>query len=117
MNARVFVSFSSQPLDISLPELAYTHATQTTPIMMDKTSPRNDPYVLAYRYWEYMTEHPRRKRQLYNPYYEQLLANQPDPKPNATDDRSRAIRYAKKHYESFYEIRDIERIIQWLDAE
>ena len=76
---------------------------------------RRDLYVLAYRYWDYMTENPRRRRERCNPYYENLLANQPDPDVDATDDRSRAIRYAKKHYECFYEIRDVERIIGWLD--
>jgi hypothetical protein len=62
-----------------------------------------------------MIEHPRRKRENLNPYYEKLLANQPDPDKDATDDRSRAIRYAKEHYECYYEIRDIKRIVQWLD--
>jgi hypothetical protein len=62
-----------------------------------------------------MTEHPRRKLDLLNSYYEKLLANQPAPDKDATDDRSRAIRYAKKHYECFYEIRDTERIVKWLD--
>jgi hypothetical protein len=83
--------------------------------MAQKPPLRTDPYVLAYRYWEYMEQHPRRMRERLNPYYENLLANQPDPDPDATDDRSRAVRYAKEHYESFYEIRDIKRIIQWLD--
>jgi hypothetical protein len=83
--------------------------------MAEEPPLRTDPYVLAYRYWEYMVEHPRRKREELNPYYVNLLANQPDPDPDAMDDRSRAIRYAKEHYESFYEIRGIERIIQWLD--
>jgi hypothetical protein len=86
--------------------------------MVEKSSLREDhQYVLAYRYWDYMTEHPRLKRDRFNPYYEKLLANQPGPDPDATDDRSRAIRYAKEHYESFYEIRDIKRIVQWLDKE
>jgi|TARA_R110002003_G_scaffold55_5_gene4969 hypothetical protein len=83
--------------------------------MANKSSLRKDPYVLAYRYWDYMIEHPRRKRENLNPYYEKLLANQPDPDKDATDDRSRAIRYAKEHYECYYEIRDIKRIVQWLD--
>lgn len=63
------------------------------------TEPSNlceDPqYVLAYRYWDFMIEHPRMKRERFNPYYEKLLANQPEREPDATDDRSRAIRYAK----------------------
>ena len=53
-------------------------------------------------------------RQYFNNYYENLLANQPEPDPDATDDRSRAIRYAKEHYECYYEIRDIARIVGWL---
>jgi hypothetical protein len=83
--------------------------------MADVSSLSEDPYVLAHRYWDYMREHPRRFRERLNPYYEKLLANQPDTDRDATDPRSRAIRYAKRHYECFYEIRDIERIIQWLD--
>ena len=62
-----------------------------------------------------MKENPRRKREKCNSYYEKLLANQPQPEEGETDDRARAIRYAKEHYECFYEVRDIERIIQWLD--
>ena len=83
--------------------------------MMEQLSLRTDPYVLAYRYWEYMSEHPRRKRENLNPYYSNLLANQPNPDPEATDGRARAIRYAKEHYECFYEIGDVGRILQWLD--
>jgi hypothetical protein len=78
-----------------------------------------DPYVLAYRYTEYMEQHPMRHQledcQFVNRYYENLLANQPEPDLEATDDRSRAIRYAKEHYECYYEIRDVARIIRWLD--
>ncbi|KAH6409786.1 hypothetical protein HBI14_153410 [Parastagonospora nodorum] len=85
--------------------------------MEQHTSLRADPYILAYRYWDYMKEHPRRKNEKLNLYYERLLANQPSPDPAATDDRSRAIRYAKEHYESFYEVRDIECIIKWLDED
>ena len=75
-----------------------------------------DPYALAYRYREYMAQHPMRFLQYSNPYFEKLLANLPAPEPEAMDDRSRAIRYAKEHYESFYEIRDIRRILSWLPA-
>jgi hypothetical protein len=78
---------------------------------------RTDPYALAYRYREYMSKNPRRKRENLNTYYEKLLANQPDPQPDATDERSRAIPYAKEHYECFYEIRDIKRILEWLKEE
>ncbi|KAH7356263.1 hypothetical protein BKA66DRAFT_428601 [Pyrenochaeta sp. MPI-SDFR-AT-0127] len=76
---------------------------------------RKDSYVLAYRYWDYMRETPRRHRENCNPYYEKLLANQPVPEENAMDDYSRAVRYARVHYESFYEIRDVQRIIGWLN--
>ncbi|KAF1351601.1 hypothetical protein EJ07DRAFT_68322, partial [Lizonia empirigonia] len=83
------------------------------------TSLRRDPYSLAYRYVEYMRAYRMRQglgdRQDFNKYYEKLLANQPEPNPDATDDRSRAIRYAKDHYECYYEIRDIERIVGWLN--
>ncbi|KAF1921248.1 hypothetical protein BDU57DRAFT_410237, partial [Ampelomyces quisqualis] len=74
-----------------------------------------DPYVLAYRYWDYMKEHPRRRREDLNPYWSNLLANQPDPHPEATNGTARAIRYAKEHYECFYEKSDVGRILQWLD--
>jgi hypothetical protein len=82
--------------------------------MTEPMSLHKDPYVLAHRYREYMKEKPRARLERCNPYYEKLLANLPDPDIQATDNRSRAIRYAKKHYECYYEIRDIWRIIQWL---
>ncbi|KAF9697440.1 hypothetical protein EKO04_005015 [Ascochyta lentis] len=50
-----------------------------------------------------------------NKHYEKLLANQPEPEPSATEDRSRAIRYAKEHYASHYDIRGIARIVGWLN--
>lgn len=82
---------------------------------------QRDPYVLAYRYKEYMEQHPTRHqlegRQFVNRYYENLLANQPEPDLEATDDRSRAIRYAKEHFECYYDIRDVARIIRWLDED
>jgi hypothetical protein len=84
--------------------------------METKTSLHTDPYVLAYRYWDYIIEHPRRNRENLNSYYEKLLANQPAPDPKDMDERSRAIRYAKEHHECFYEVRDIKRIIEWLDT-
>jgi hypothetical protein len=62
-----------------------------------------------------MAEYPKSQGERNNPYHERLLANQPDPEHDTTDDRSRAIRYAKDHYESFYEVRDIKRIVQWLN--
>lgn len=62
-----------------------------------------------------MANNPRRQRELCNQYYEQLLANQPDPKKEAMDDKSRAIRYAKAHYACFHGLREITRIIRWLD--
>lgn len=77
---------------------------------------QKDPYVLAYRYAEYMKEYPPRSRQGLNQYYQKLLANQPDPDKDATDSHSRAIRYAKEHHECFYELRDVSRIVGWLDA-
>ena len=63
-----------------------------------------------------MSQHPMRFLQYSNPYYEKLLANLSAPDPEAMDDRSRSIRYAKEHHESFYEIRDIRRILSWLPA-
>jgi len=62
-----------------------------------------------------MAKYPKPQGERNNPYYERLLSKQPDSESDATDDRSRAIRYAKDHYESFYEIRDINLIIQWLN--
>jgi hypothetical protein len=82
---------------------------------MESTCLGKDPYALAYRYWEYMTEYQKRQSERKNPYDEKLLANQPDPEPDATDDRSRAVLYAEDHYESFYEVRDTKLIIQWLN--
>lgn len=76
---------------------------------------RAEPYILAHRYWEYLAENPRRKGERWNSYYANLLANQPDPHKDSTTDRARAIRYAKEHCECFYEIRDVKRIVEWLD--
>ncbi|KAA8615860.1 hypothetical protein PtrSN002B_003380 [Pyrenophora tritici-repentis] len=70
-----------------------------------------DPYALAYRYNEYMEQYPLHFLQHRNPYYKKLLANLPDPRPDAMADRSRAIRYAKDHYEGLYELKDIRRIV------
>lgn len=64
---------------------------------------------------KYPMQHRAGDRQYFNKYYENLLANQPMPGRDATDDRSRAIRHAKEHYECYYEIRDIARIVGWLD--
>lgn len=80
---------------------------------------RQDPYILAYQYTAYMQLHPTQhlpdERQRLNSYYKNLLANQPEPDPEATDDRSRAVRYAKEHFECYYEVRDVARIIRWID--
>jgi hypothetical protein len=44
--------------------------------MTDKLPPlRKDPYALAYRYVDYMTENPQQFQEKCNPYYEKLLAN------------------------------------------
>jgi hypothetical protein len=83
--------------------------------MTNKQPLREGYYVLAYRYWDYIIEHPRRKLDNLNKYYENLLANQPEPHSEATDERSRAIRYAKAKYECFYEVRDTKRINEWLE--
>jgi hypothetical protein len=74
-----------------------------------------DAYVLAYRYSELMRERPKRWRDRVNPYYENLLANQPDAPQDATDAKSRAIRYAKEHHECFYELRHVKMIVELLD--
>ena len=76
-----------------------------------------DSYVLAYRYHEYMKRRPLSKDdgEKSNPYYENLLANQPMPDPSADDPRSCATRYAKEHHESFYEMKDINMVVQMLD--
>lgn len=77
---------------------------------------RTDPYVLAYRYWDYMEEHPRRTHvENFNPYLANLLANSPDPDPEDKSGTARAIRYAKEHYECFYEKGDTANILRWLD--
>lgn len=76
---------------------------------------RTDPYVLAHRYWDYMEEHPRRRREDFNPYLANLLANSPDPDPEDKSGTARAIRYAKEHYECFYEKGDTANILKWLD--
>ncbi|KAJ4993082.1 hypothetical protein SVAN01_01434 [Stagonosporopsis vannaccii] len=86
-----------------------------TPQEEQARSLRRDPYVLAYRYKDLMKNHPMRHRQYVNSYYENLLANQPEPDPDATDEWSRAVRYAQEHFECYNGIRDISRIIGSLD--
>ena len=65
---------------------------------------RKDLHVLAYRYDACMAQHPPSKAngEYNNPYFESLLANKDVPPKSATDPRSRAIRYAKQHYECYY---------------
>lgn len=79
---------------------------------------RQDPYILAHRYRDCMKDHPIRKsygnKHCFNEYCQNLLANQLEPDLNATDDRSRTIRYAEEHFEC-YEIRDIARMFGWLN--
>ena len=77
-----------------------------------------DPYVLAYRYAEYMKKYPLSKAngERRNPYFESLLANQDDPPESDNDPQSRAIRYAKQHYECYYQKKDIPMIVQMLDG-
>jgi hypothetical protein len=74
-----------------------------------------DPYVLAHEYHAFIREKPKYWLQNYNSYYLNLLANRPDPADNATDAMSRAIRYAKEHYECYYEPRDVPMIVAILD--
>jgi hypothetical protein len=70
----------------------------------------NGTYILAYKYGEYMKENPTGRHEALNPYYQSLLANQPEPSPDDQDAKSIAIRYAKKHYECFYTLKDINYI-------
>lgn len=86
-------------------------------MMATLLSLKDDPYVLAYRYKEYMQAKPKGLREKPNPYYESLLANQPYPDEDATDPRSRAIRFAKEHYECFYETKHINMIVHIIDKE
>ncbi|KAJ4305399.1 hypothetical protein N0V90_000930 [Kalmusia sp. IMI 367209] len=74
-----------------------------------------EPYVLAHKYREYMKERPIRRGEVANPYYERLLANHEDPPKEADDRLSRAIRYAKEHFECYYEIDHVDKIIMYLD--
>jgi hypothetical protein len=104
-------TFHSLPTSEQQLQMAYTAPEYST----QKLHIRADPYALAYRYSEYLAEHPKRMRDEYNPYYKSLLANQPDPRVDSTTDRARAIRYAKENYECFYELRDIKHIVEWLD--
>lgn len=80
---------------------------------------QQDSYILAYRYRDYMEKYPLQSLQSgpqrFNDYYENLLANQEEPEPDATDDRSRAIWYAQEHFECYYEVRDIARITEWVE--
>jgi hypothetical protein len=82
-----------------------------------------DPYVLAYKYRQFMDERAGHRcvgpawRESANPYYENLLANQEEPPVDATDNLSRAIRYAKKHHECFYDKSQVGMIIGILDKQ
>ncbi|KAF2644746.1 hypothetical protein P280DRAFT_535344 [Massarina eburnea CBS 473.64] len=83
--------------------------------MTSRSPVSKDPYALAYRYRELMKEKPKRVGERNNTYYENLLANQPDPADDDMDARSRAIRYAKEHYECFYEYKHLNVIVEYLD--
>lgn len=82
-----------------------------------------DPYVLANQYQQYMDERSIRvptgdeHRVFSNPYYENLLANRRDPPEDANDPLSRAIRYAKMHHECFYEVGQVDMIVEILDRQ
>lgn len=84
---------------------------------------QKDPYVLAYQYKQFMDDCDRRRcagpewRERANPYYTNLLANQDEPPEDATDDTSRAIRYAKEHHECFYDKSQVPMIISILDKQ
>ncbi len=78
---------------------------------------KSDPYILAHSYKAYMLAHPIGSNEQRNPYYENLLANYPEPRKERTDKMARAIRYAKMHCECYYEVRDVERILGWVGVE
>ncbi|KAF1978434.1 hypothetical protein BU23DRAFT_416334, partial [Bimuria novae-zelandiae CBS 107.79] len=79
-----------------------------------------NPYVLAYQYKHYMEEIARHRpastvHNEVNPYYERLLANHENPPEDTNDNLSRAVRYAKKLHECFYETSQVDMIVAILD--
>jgi hypothetical protein len=99
------------------PVFAHRSSITTPTVLHTITMPSlaKDPYVLAHEYHAFMQEKPEHWLQQANPYYLNLLANRPDPADGATDAMSRAIRYAKEHYECYYEPRDVPIIVEILD--
>lgn len=47
-----------------------------------------------------------------NPYLSSLIANQILP-AKRNSDRAIAIRYAKKHWDKYWEIRDMDLVLEW----
>lgn len=75
-----------------------------------------DYIALYHSYHAYLEQHPLRRGERENPYMLGLLANQRMPE-DLTSDRAVAIRYAKNHWESYSEARNIKEVVQWARKE
>ncbi|KAH6629562.1 hypothetical protein C7974DRAFT_413349 [Boeremia exigua] len=65
-----------------------------------------DPSAIYHSYIQVLEFVPLRYGQQRNPYLDSLLANQPLPHAEWSSDRGLAVRYAKKHWESYLTVED-----------
>ncbi|KAF1361409.1 hypothetical protein EJ07DRAFT_176048 [Lizonia empirigonia] len=71
---------------------------------------RKDTSAIYHRYNEVLEYLPPSRRERPNPYLASLLANQTVP-IEPTSDRGIAITYAKKHWQNFWELKDLQYVI------
>jgi hypothetical protein len=72
----------------------------------------SDPHMNYRNYLESLRYFPVPRGERPNPYLSGLIANQILPAdPNS--DRAIAIRFAKKHWDKYWEMRDIELVLEW----
>lgn len=75
-----------------------------------RDSLRKDPNAIYHSYAEVLEHFPLPRGERPNPYLVGLLANQTLP-VEPTSDRALAIRFAKKHWENYWEVKDLQYVI------
>jgi hypothetical protein len=71
---------------------------------------REDPNALYHRYHEILEYFPLDRGERPSPYLVGLLANQSMP-TEPTSDRGVAIKYAKKHWQNYWELKDLDVVV------
>ena len=72
----------------------------------------SDPYVNYRNYLESLKYFPVPRGERPNPYLSGLIANQILP-AERNSDRAITIRYAKKHWDKYWEMRDMDLVLDW----